>query len=265
MGYSLPVAEVVVYGATTHAVERVRDALRPCRIDHAWHTWEDVCTLSLRAVPLVAIVPRITSHEKRGIVRFRQRFPGHPIIVVTDRDVENVSSLASVAIDEFVWLSMIPESLMDAVHRASNGAFFQRLADRISSADHVHDVLRGALCRATLYPVPVRTIGELAELADRHAATLSRHWRATVPARGDFRMEDFLAWMILMRAAQRRDLEGSWRLAAAVVKVDVRTLRRNAARLTGMRLSQIGAMGFAGLATQCEADLRRRLMADDGA
>lgn len=230
-----------------------------------WHSWEDVCTLSVRAVPLIVIVPRITPEERRGILRFRQRFPAHPIIVVTESDAENVSSLAAVTIDDFVWTSRIAESLMAAVYRASNGAFFQRLADRISGVDHIHAVLREALCRAALSSMPVRSIGDLAELADRHAATLSRQWRAAIPVSSDLRMEDFLAWIILMRAAQRRDLEGSWCRAATAVKVDVRTLMRNADRLTGMRLSQIGETGFAGLGALCEGDLQRRLMANDAA
>ncbi|MEO7043575.1 MAG: hypothetical protein ABI035_15035 [Gemmatimonadaceae bacterium] len=194
------------------------------------------------------------------MVQFRRRFPREPFVVVTDKDAESARRLATAGIREIVWSADIHLDLAEALHRENNAAFFDALARRIGEASQIPYTLRTVLVRAVLASPPVRSVAELSSLAGRQSGTMTRAWKGAVQPDANFRLEDFVRWMVLMRAAQRKGFEGAWDRAAIAVRVDPRRLNRIATCLAGTSLRAIGVRGFEYAADLCEIDLSSRLL-----
>jgi hypothetical protein len=242
---------VVVYTATAAAVSSLRNALRSYTISHQWHTWTDVNVQTLRAVPLVVLLPELMPHDLEALLRFRQQYPSHPVVLVTAKDAEVVRTLAPIAIDEIVWHGDIEQQLAAAVRRAWDGTFFEQLARDILASTDFDPSFCSGLARAVIHRTPLRRVEQLASIIGCDRTTIWRHRRQAPDAAGKVRVEDLIGWIILMRAAQRRGAEGAWHFAAAAVGVHPRRLGRLARRLAHLSLSEIEYVGFNALARQC--------------
>jgi len=257
-------AKVVLYCTSVRLAALAREALRSWTISHECRSWDDIEALIQRAVPLLAIVPHLTTEELERVVQFRRRFPAQPFVVVTDKDPDSARTLANAGIREIVWSADIHRDVSAALHSEGNSAFFDALARRIGEASQLPHLLRTVLVRAVLASPPMHSVAELSALAGRHSGTMTRAWKGEVHAGDMFRLEDFVRWMVLMRAAQRRGFEGAWHLAAIAVGVDPRTLNRIANRLAGASLKELEVRGFAYLADRCGNELGSRLLGSRG-
>lgn len=252
---------VVVYCAAVAMRAEIRAALQPWKVSHEYRLWEDIFSLGVNGEPLVVVVLRPGANDLREIAMFRQCFSTTPLVVVTERDADTARRLASYGIDQMVWSSELRGGgLAGAIGHACSAEFFNALAYRIGACDRVAPLLRTALARAVRQPMPILKVTALAHLVGKRPDTLGRHWRAAIDGNSTFRMEDFLAWIVLMRAAQRKSREGAWHLAAYGVRVDPRTLSRMSVRVSGLTLHEIDEIGFGALARRCADDLERRLL-----
>lgn len=235
---------VVVYCAAVAMRAEIRAALQPRKVSREYRLWEDIFSSGVNGEPLIVVVLRPGANDLREIGMFRQCFPTTPLVVVTERDADSGRRLASYGIDEMVWSSDMRAELSGAVGHARSAEFFHALAYRIGRCERLAPLIRTALARAVRQPVPTLKVSALARLVGKHPGTLARHWKVAMDDSNTFRMEDFLAWMVLMRAAQRKSREGAWHLAAYAVCVDPRTLSRMSISVSGLTLHEIDEIDF---------------------
>jgi hypothetical protein len=199
-----------------------------------------------RAACSVLVIDRLESDDVFG--RFaassRQGRDG-PTILVTARDPENVRRTASVCVDEIVWIEDIRRELPDAIRRVVRLDLVGEVAAAVQRAPGLPPRLREALlvaCRAD--PAP-RTVASLARAVGCDRTTLSRQWRAGHASRR-MRLQDFLDWLLLVRATEARLAGLKWEAAAERVGVHLRSLTRTVRRLTGGGLSGLATEPGAG-------------------
>jgi hypothetical protein len=184
-------------------------------------------------------------HEDvQQLLDFRQRYSEHPFIVVVGGDLESAVQLALRGTAEIVRTYEMERELEPAIRRLWGATFFISLTDRIRAANHIELSLRTALVHAVNRRRPACSLSGLTAATGISNAALGRMWRSATGV-NNFRLEDFLDWLILMRAAQRRGYEGAWQWTASAVRVNPRTLRRLCMRLTELTLREMGSLGFA--------------------
>jgi len=132
--------------------------------------------------------------------------------------------------------------------------FASRLAAELEEAHHLAPTLRSALAAACRSDPPVRSVGELAARAGCHRRTLNHHWSRGLPAGMALRLEDFLGWLLLVRASQLRARTG-WTEVAGALGVHEHTLARLAKRLAGATLREAARSGPDGIARAMELRL----------
>lgn len=257
--------KVAVYCADDGTLLRVRGALATWTISRHFRRWSDACDVLLHDIPLVAIVPRIGRQESGLIAGFREQRPRQPIVVVTHQDANNVRLLAPLGIEEIVWISETEATLSGAINRVRDSCFFVQLADRIGHAENLDPLIRAALTAAILRPRPIVSVCELADIVASNPGTLRRRWKKSKHDGNDDRLEDIIAWLVLVRAVQRRRFEGAWHMVAEAVGVDARTLSRLARRLMHMSLREVESCGFSTVADQCHQEFRRAGLASNRA
>lgn len=169
--------------------------------------------------------------------RFRARHPAHPVVLVTQDDPENARCLTSLEV-EVLWVREIEQRLRHAVGRARSQAMFHRMAADLERAHHLPPRLRRALSHACTSPHPLRSVNSLAKAVGCHRGTLWTQWSRAVPA-GTLRLEDFLDWVVLIAAVERKEPGVSWAAVANQVQVHQHTLARVARRLAGRTLREL--------------------------
>jgi AraC-like DNA-binding protein len=169
--------------------------------------------------------------------RFRARHPSHPVVLVTREDPENARCLNSLEV-EVLWVREIEQRLRHAVMRTRSQAMFHQVAAELDRAEHLPPRLRRALGHACTTPNPLRSVNSLAKAVGCHRGTLWTQWSRTVPP-GTLRLEDFLDWVLLISAAERKEPGVSWSAVADQLHVHQHTLARVARRLTGHTLRQV--------------------------
>ena len=208
---------------------------------------------SLRASPLI---PRLAA--------LRARQPHRPVVLVTHPDPDNTRHLKDVSVDEVVWCREAERDLAAAVRRACGRApgALLHLAVPLEAAAHLPAALRAALGHACRSELPVRSVNQLAAAAGSDRRTLWYHWTRTVGPDAELRLQDFLHWVLLLRALARKTPDRTWASVADEVGVHGHTLRRVAQHLAGRTLPALEEGGAEAAALFRERVLRLLLAPD---
>ncbi|HEX8904540.1 MAG TPA: hypothetical protein VF771_06845 [Longimicrobiaceae bacterium] len=132
------------------------------------------------------------------------------------------------------------------------------LAPSIRRAAHLPVRLREALALACDDARNIRTVEKLATAAGCDRRTLWTHWKNNVGE--GLRLQDFLHWLLLLRATRRKTAARAWADVADEVGIHPHTLGRLARQLTGSSLRDLAARGHGALEARFQADVMPRLL-----
>ena len=235
-------------------VRRALEPREPVRLADDWETFEDtaVCSsCSVAVIPWLAGDPALTH-----LVLFRTLHPLHPVVLVTRGDIENARDLKALVVDEVVWTQEIDRELADAVGRTCVLNQARRMATAVRACPVLPTKLREALATACESERPIRTVHKLAAAVGCDRRTLWTQWKqVTERAGADLRLQDFLHWLVLLRATGRKSASRSWSAVAQEVGVHPDTLGRLAQQLTGCPLRDLSAGGQGTVASRFEKNV----------
>jgi hypothetical protein len=117
------------------------------------------------------------------------------------------------------------------------------LVRSLQRAHHLPQRLREALALACDERQPIRTVERLAAMAGCDRRTLWAHWKQSAGRHTPLRLQDFLHWLLLLRAVHRKTLERPWAQVAEEIGVHPHTLSRLTRQLTGNSLRELAAHG----------------------
>ena len=137
----------------------------------------------------------------------------------------------------------------------SSHAISPALAGSLRRAHHLPQRLRDALALACDAREPIRTVERLAAAAGCDRRTLWAHWKQSAGKRSPLRLQDFLHWLLLLRAAHRKSSERPWAQVAEEIGVHPHTLSRLTRQLTGFSLRELGMNGHAPLAERFQTEV----------
>ena len=207
----------------------------------------------------VVAIPRLAAaDDARRLAAFRARFPLHPVVLVTRGDIANARNLAGLPVDAVVWQEEVERELAPAVGRTCVLAGSRCFAAALRAAP-IPPALRAALARVACAEHPVRTVAALAEAAGCDRRTLWHQWRQTGAA-GELRLQDFLHWLLLVRAAGAKTPRRPWSDVADDLGVHPHTLARLARQLVGLSLRELAAGGQAAVAERFQEEVLAKLV-----
>lgn len=230
---------LALYSADPKQVPRLRSALRSPRDMVAVTDWDQFQRVLPGARCSVVHVDHLdTACELPRLSAMRARHPRHPVVLVTRWDLENARHLKDVSVEEVIWMPEVDRGLRPAVDRACSRTPnpVHCLALVFESAEHLPRGLREALAHACRSEQPVRSVNELATAAGRNRRTLWHQWNRTLGGTPGLRLQDFLHWLLLLRALAAKTPERSWASVAEALKLSPQTLWRYARDLTGRTL-----------------------------
>lgn len=183
------------------------------------------------------------------------RHPGvHPTVLVTDRDPDNLRLIRGVAVEEVVWPEEVGDALLPAIQRACSTGYLLRVAAAVESSPRLPLRLRAGLAHTCRSRLPVGSVKGLAAVLGVDRSTLCRQWLRGRREGTALRLEDFLDWLILLRAVGRRAPGRKWSAVAAELGVPERTLARTASRLLQQRLRELDCEHHECVVARFEAD-----------
>jgi len=234
--------------------EKVRRALEVRAQVQVLDDWDEFELAAACASCSVAVIPWLSGDPAlKGLSLFRALHPLHPLVLVTHGDLENLRDLKAVVVDDVVWTREIDRELSDAVGRTCVLSQTRRLAEGLRTNRAIPAKLREALARACESERPIHTVHKLAASVGCDRRTLWTQWKKVMDDEGtDLRLQDFLHWLVLMRATGRKTASRSWAAVAGDVGVHPDTLGRLAQQLTGCPLRDLCAGGQGAVASQFE-------------
>jgi hypothetical protein len=192
---------------------------------------------------VVVLSGEVTGEEVERLATLQRRLPYHPLVLAVDRDPENLRRLSPLRVSEMLWTEELVRGLWPTVRRVRADAALRRLARDFDDADWIPARLRQALAAACRATSPVRTIPELAGLVGRDRRTIWRLWQSAFGPEPPLRLQDFLDWLLLIRASALRSSGQRWTAVAQELAVHEHTIARIARRLAGLNLRQVGDAG----------------------
>ncbi|HET7461572.1 MAG TPA: hypothetical protein VFJ82_09995 [Longimicrobium sp.] len=108
-------------------------------------------------------------------------------------------------------------------------------------APHLPPRLREALALACDGGRAIRTVEKLAAAAGCDRRTLWLYWKQSVGRHSELRLQDFLHWVLLLRAAHGKTEDRSWSEMAEELGIHPHTLGRLARQLTGRTLRELSS------------------------
>ncbi len=235
---------LALFSADPKQVPRLRSALPPDRQVVAVMDWGDLERAVQVAECSVIHVDRLDSSSALPqISALKTRHPRHPVVLVTRWDLENARQLKDVSVEEVIWLLEAQQALRPAVERtcAQDPSYVHCLAVPFEEAEHLPATLQEAIVYACRSERPVCSIKQLAAAVKSNRATLWHQWRKVVGAPSRLRLEDFLHWVLLLRAVGRKTSGRSWAEVAEELGIHAHTLWRYAKQLTGRTLPELSA------------------------
>lgn len=130
-----------------------------------------------------------------------------------------------------------PGAVTSAIRHAHTRGVLRRLALRCRDSTTLPNILASALIQLLENEQPIVSIGDLARRVGRDRSTLWHSWRSHVGAQP--RLEDFVEWLVLLRAIAKKTPQRSWRTVARSLGVHEHTLMRLGRRLAQTRLRDI--------------------------
>lgn len=235
-------------------VNRALDPREPVHLADDWNQFEHTAagsSCSVAVIPWLSGDPALTR-----LALFRARHPLHPLVLVTRGDMENARDLKALVVDEVVWTQEIDRELADAVGRTCVLNQARMMAESVRRSPTLPTKLREALATACESERPIRTVHKLAAAVGCDRRTLWTQWKQVMERAGaDLRLQDFLHWLVLLRATGRKTASRSWAAVAQEVGVHPDTLSRLAQQLTGCPLRDLCAGGQGAVASQFEKNV----------
>ncbi|MDB4883472.1 MAG: hypothetical protein JWL95_2238 [Gemmatimonadetes bacterium] len=255
---------LALYGSDARQLARMRQALpvSECVVaSDDWHSFEQAVPSAACAVIWMEYLADQLTFSRLSLVR--HRFPRQPVVLITQKDADNLRHVLGLSIAGVVWSGELPRGLCSAVQRALVHSLFGDLADAFASAEQLPGSLRHSLSYACRSERPIRSVGALAAASCSDRCTLWRHWRKAVGAGAPARLEDALHWLVLLRAVGRKSPHQAWGVVAHELGVHHHTLSRLARRLASRRLSDLGASDLPDLTALFVRDVLRPLVGDN--
>jgi AraC-like DNA-binding protein len=147
--------------------------------------------------------------------------------------------------------------------RAQGPALPGNLPARLRRALHIPQRLRAALAAAS-EDEQIRTVERLAAVAGCDRRTLWSQWRQAFGRDYPLRLQDFVHWLLLLRALQRKRPSRAWALVADQVGVHPHTLSRLTRQLTGRTLRELAREGHPALLLHFETGVLAPLLDPGG-
>lgn len=251
---------VALYSPDEVLLSRIAKTLRSGTPINEARSWRELVGYATAAeCLLVAIVSLKDDTLFEVLCAFKRRFPYTPVVLITHEEADNLRLLKNLIVEEVVFTSSLEKELHLALGRASTKAYLYLIAEKLERAAHLTCKLRQALVFACRSEQPIRTVADLARHVQRDRSTLCSQWRRTV-GRSTCRLEDFLDWLLLLRAAGQKGAGWKWGAVAAQLGVSERTLRRLSVRLCNRTLREFDARGQAEVIAHFEKSLLNPLL-----
>jgi hypothetical protein len=232
---------LALFSMDPRQVPRLRSALPSQRRVVAVGDWDQLQSVIPEATCSVIHVDQLASSAGLPkLCALKSRHPAHPVVLVTRWDLENARQLKDLTVEEVIWLPEVEQGLRGAVERACTRApnYVYCLALPFEEAEHLPPVLREALAHACRSERPVHSVNELAAAVGRNRRSLWHQWNRVVDG-APLRLQDFLHWILLLRAVGRKTPERSWAAVAEELRMSPQTLWRYARDLTGRTLPEL--------------------------
>jgi hypothetical protein len=113
-------------------------------------------------------------------------------------------------------------------------------ASQIVETDHLPPTLKTAMATASAAPRPFRSVQGLCASIGRNRTTLWHHWTKFLGAQ-QIRLQDYLDWILILRALELKSPDVSWNAVAAQLRISPFTLRRALLRLLSRRAGEVTA------------------------
>lgn len=249
---------LVLYADEQKQVSRVCSVLPPERRVVVAEDWSGVESRVPEAKCSVLLIEWLhTSPVPPRLSVLKDRYPNHPVILVTRWDPENARRLKDISVEEVVWYREVESELGPVVRRTctQDYHFLRCLAVPIEEAGHIPATLKQALAFACRSEVPIRSVKHLTAAVGSNRRTLWYQWCKVVGPSSPLRLQDFLHWVLLLRAVGRKTPDRSWATVAEDVGVHPHTLWRFAKQLTGCTLPEL-----AGEQQEIVQTFRRRVL-----
>jgi hypothetical protein len=241
---------LMLFAPDRRVVPDIRGAIPP---DQEVELINSVADLT-RATPhadcsIAAILDLGASPATAHLAAFKMSNPNHPVILITEWEPDNARHLKNLQVDEVVWTEEIRRYLPEVVKEAccSDLNHVRCLAVPLEHAERLPAPLRRALAFACRHENPVHSINQLARVAGVNRRTLWQQWKSVVGGE-PLRLQDFLHWILLIRALGHKTPEMSWNTVAEEMGLGLGTLSRYAKQLTGKTLQELHAQGPLNLA-----------------
>lgn len=173
------------------------------------------------------------------IARIRGRHPHCAVIVVTERDADTIRLLCPLGVDEIVWSHQTTLELLRAVGRARTRDLLHSVASIVASLPNLPPLLREALLYVATSHEVVSSVKQLATFMRCNRATLCHHWTKTARVNSPMRLEDYLNWVVLMRAVTYKNSGSTWGGVAHRLGLHEQTLSRVLGRLAAEKPSHV--------------------------
>lgn len=238
---------LALFSCDPEQIPRIRAALgwrRPVMITA---NWDRLISAVPHAECSILLVPQLRPFLLRcGLSKLRRDSHPHcPVVLVTIWDPNNARNLKDLHVEEVIWYREIEHSLRSAVERlcAANRSYITSLHQSLQKAQTLPESLRDALAHACLPERAIRSVNQLAIAVGFSRSTLWQQWKKVLGSSSPLRLEDFLHWILLLRAIERKTPDRSWGTISNDIGVHAHTLGRYAKQLTGRTLPELSAAG----------------------
>jgi hypothetical protein len=188
---------------------------------------------------------------------------GTPLVVVTERTPGNMRTLAHLRTSGIVFYDEVKTVLVPTLERVHSASYLQEVGARLRSAPGIPSRLRGALYDACRCPDPIISVTKLAGREQCDRSTLYRGW-GQMWNEGELTLDQFLDWVLLLRAVPRKRKGQTWGTLAQGLSVSERTLSRTSRRILGLGLRDVDVHSFARIRASFEAVVMDRLLGAEG-
>lgn len=184
-----------------------------------------------------------------------------PLVVVTERTPGNMRTLVRLKTSGIVYYDEVKTALLPTLERVHGATYLQGVGARLRCAPRITARLRGALSHACRSPDPIISVTMLARREHCDRSTLYRGW-GQLWDEGELTLDQFLDWVLLLRAIPRKRAGQTWASLAKGLSVSERTLARTARRILDLGLRDVDAHVFTPIRAQFEATVMDRLLTE---
>ena len=229
-----------------------------------YEAWEPFRDNASNAECGIVVVRRLSKdevfHHLRRLMYASARLR---VVLVTESDPANSRNLKDILVDEVIWFEESPQSLIAAVERARVRSCLSGVAAAIDSATGLPWLVRRALCLACSERHSISKVSELAATVGCDSSMLRKQWRKAVSPKADLRLEDFIDWVLLLRAVEIKQPNRSWVDVASELRVHEDTLQRIARRFMESSLRHLAAETTTELLPRFQERFLRSLVGSD--